>query len=372
VAIKNIFKRKQWKADYDAGRDAFNAGQFKAAETHLRSAMGKAIELDDSAYGDTALLLGQVMRRLERYDESLELTEKAFNYYNGFFGTTDQRTVAAHLSLVLADPRKAHSDPSLRQATHHQAVEQFGSKSWQVVRTAAIALGQLTSTEREKALGLAQDALAHALGEGRQELGAWPPVAEEFALELSRLGYTDLAARFMANQLRVHEELHGVKSEEAALTRLTLGELFLQCGEWAKAETALSKALEQIKLRHGPKSDLARRGTICLGQALARQGRLEQAAPYLTESLEKLRGDQGTERLEALVWLLEYKCMIAASDAERGALWRELEMAWESNPTEAARSRIYQGFCDAQRRLMEACRPFSIECASGEGRITPM
>ena len=354
MAIKNIFKKKQWKADYEAGRDAFNAGQFKPAETHLRSAMMKAIDLDDSSYGDTALLLGQVMRRLERFDESLELTEKSFRYYLGMFGATDSRTVQAHLSLALADPHKSDEDPALRQATYHKAVEQFGPKTWQLVRTAALALPHLTSAEREKALGQAQDAFAYILGEGRGDLGAWPPVAEEFALRLSELGYHDLAARFMGSQLRVHEERFGDKSEEAALTRLNLGEFFLRCGEWAKAETALSKALEQIKLKHGAKSDLARQAVISLGQALARQGRLEQAAPYLTDSLDKLRPDQVQERLEALVWLLEYKCMVQASDAERGALWRELEQVWESHPTEEARARIYQGFGAAQRRLQEA------------------
>lgn len=354
MAIKNIFKKKQWKADYEAGREAYHAGQFQPAEAHLRQALVKALDLDDAAYGDTALLLGQVLRRLERYAESLELTEKSFAYYSGLFGNTDQRTVSAHLSLVLADPQKSHEDGALRQTTYSKAVEQFGPKSWQAVRVAALALSHFGSSEREKALGQAQDALAHALGEGRQELGAWPPVAEEFALELSRLGYIDLASRFMASQLRIYEERYGDKSEQASLSRLALGELFLRCGEWRKAETALTKALEQIKLKQGPKSELARRATVSLGQALARQGRLEQAAPYLTESLETLRGDQGTERLEALVWLLEYKCMICASDTERGALWRELEMAWESHSTEEARGRIFQGFRAAQRRLQEA------------------
>ncbi len=354
MAIKNMFKRKQWKADYEAGRDAFNAGQFKAAETHLRSALGKAVELDDSSYGDTALLLGQVLRRLERYEESLEMTGKAFRYYQGLYGSGDARTVSAHLALVLADPGQVHDDPELRQATYHKAVEQFGTKSWQVVRTAALALVHLSSSEREKALGQAQDALSYVLGEGRQELGAWPPVAEEFSTELIRLGYLDLAARFMTSHLRVEEERYGDRSEQAAQARLILGELFLRNGQWSSAEGALSKALEQIKLKHGPRSEMAKRAVVSLGQALARQGRLEQAAPYLTESLEKLRDEPGPERLDALVWLLEYKCLLSATDAERGALWRELETAWEADPTEAVRTRIFEGFCAAQTRLQES------------------
>ena len=354
MAIKNIFKKKQWKADYEAGREAFNAGQFKAAETHLRSALGKALDLDDSSYGDTALLFGQTLRRLERYDESLEMTGKAFRYYHGLFGSSDARTVSAHLAMALAEPSLAHEDPELRQATYHKAVEQFGVKAWQVVRTAALALVHLSSSEREKALGQAQDALSYVLGEGRQELGAWPPVAEEFASELIRLGYIDLAARFMASHLRVQEERYGDRSEQAALARLTLGELFLRGGQWSSAEGALSKSLEQLKLKHGPRSDLAKRAVVALGQALARQGRLEQAAPYLNDALEKLRDEPGPERLDALVWLLEYKCLISATDAERGALWRELETAWEADATEAVRTRIFEGFCAASDRLQES------------------
>ena len=354
MAIKNIFKKKQWKADYEAGRDAYNAGQFKAADTHLRSALSKAVELDDSAYGDTALLLGQVLRRLERLDESLDMTLRSYRYYQGLYGYADPRTVSAHLALALADVSQAEREPELLQATYYKAVEQFGEKSWQVLRTAALALPHLSSSEREKVLGIAQDALNHVLGEGRQELGAWPPVTEEFSAELFKLGYIDLAARFMSSHLRIQEERYGDRSEEAALARLNLGELYLQAGQWGQAETVLSKALEQIKLKHGPRSEMATRAVVFLGQSLARQGRLQQAAPYLTESLDKLGPQPSSERLDALVWMLEYKCLTAASDAERGALWRELESAWEADSSEAARTRIFEGFCAAQSRLQES------------------
>ncbi len=354
MAIKNIFKKKQWKADYEAGRDAYNAGQFKAAETHLRSALSKAVELDDSAYGDTALLLGQALRRLERLDEALEMTGRSFRYYQGLYGYADPRTVSAHLALVLADISHAETEPELLQATYHKAVEQFGAKSWQLIRTAALALAHLSSPEREKVLGLAQDAITHVLGEGRQELGAWPPVVEEFADQLLKLGYIDLSARFMSSHLRIQEERFGDRSEEAALARLNLGELYLRSGQWSQAETVLAKALEQVKLKHGPRSDMAKRAVVSLGQALARQGRLEQAAPYLTESLEKLGKELSSERLDALVWLLEYKCLTSATDSERGALWRELEAVWEADASDTTRERIYEGFCAAQARLQES------------------
>ena len=335
---------------------AAEAGDLGAAEASLRQALEHAVNIKerDSSYGDTALLLGQVYRRGERYQESDEMTRKAFDYYQNVFGLTDPRTIQAHLAMVLSNPTDSHDDMDVRKGTFELAKSQFGERSWQAVRTGGLALPALSSGERARVISEAQAACSNVLTEGRAQLGLWPPVAEEFAQALLAQGRDEQAAKFLGYQLRRDEELHGKKSQEAALARLNLGEVFLGLGDPRKAEIAFSRALDIIKLKVGPKSPEVRRAQVALARSLAQQKKLVEAAPHLTDALSFLASHQVIERMEILLALLEQKCLIAGTDSERGALWQELEAIWDRSGDEEVRGKILAGLLAAQVRLQQA------------------
>ena len=356
MALNNFIGKRKWKAQFEAGRDAMAAGNFQQAEQNLQQALEHAVNISerDSSYGDTALLLGQVYRRTERLSEADDMSKKAFEYYSSVFGPTDPRTIQAHLAIVLSHPEESQQDGDVVKATYELARSQFGDASWQMIRTASLALPGFSSKEREKVLADVQKACQSVLGEERMKLATWPGVAEEFAMALSDQGYRELAAKFMGLQLRMNEERFGAKSQEAALARLNLGELFLQAGMAHKAEVAFSRSIEQLKLKIGPRSPEVQRATVSLARALAQQKKLDKAAPHLTEALSLLSSTQITERLDVLAALLEQKCLAAGTDSERGALWQELESLWERSSDVAMKERIFAGLMAAQNRLQQA------------------
>lgn len=356
MALNNFIGRRKWKAQFESGLEAFNAGDFKSSEAYLRQALEHASSISerDASYGETALLLGQVYRRTERFDDADLMTKKAFDYYESVFGTSDPRTIRAHMAIVLARPERSQADLDIRKATFEMTRSEFGPKSWQAIRTAALALPSFASHQRESVLNDVQQACNAALGEERMSLATWPPVAEEFADALARMGYLELATRYQGFQLKMNEERFGPKSQEAALARIRLGDFFLQSGHPDKAEVAFSRAIENIRLKLGPRSESVQNATVSLARALARQKKLHEAAPFLTEALVTLRPNQVEERIEVLVALLEHKCFIAGTDSERGALWQELESFWERADEEETRQVIFEGLLAAQVRLQQA------------------
>ncbi|MFA7483063.1 MAG: tetratricopeptide repeat protein, partial [Vulcanimicrobiota bacterium] len=356
MAFNNFIGKRKWKSQFETGVEAFNSGDYAAAETSLSNALehaGSISEKDDS-FGVTALLLGQVYRRTERFEEADEMTQSAFDHYESVFGSTDPRTVKAHMAMVLARPERSHVNLDVRKATYELARTEFGATSWQAIRTAALALESFTVQERGYISQEVKEACSEILGVGRSNLGAWPPVAEEFAEGLVRIAEYDDAARFMSFQLKINEERYGKKSEEAALIRLKMGELFLNIGKPEKAEISFSRAIEALRLKLGPRSEQVQSACVSLARALVRQKKLAEAEPYLNEALVALRPNQVSERIEVLLGLLEYKCLIAGSDGERGALWQELEAFWERAEDELIRESIFEGLLAAQQRLQQA------------------
>lgn len=348
--------KRKWKHHFEVGQEALESGDLTTAEESLRQALELSVGIKDKdcSYGDTALLLGQVFRRKESYHESDDLSRKAFTYYQSALGLTDPRTVQAHLAIVLSIPTESHADLDVRKATFELAKAQFGEKSWQAVRTAALAMACFSYQEREKVISLALTACTAVLNEDRVHLALWPPVAQEFAEALLAQDLKDHVAKFLGFQLRFYEEKLGAKSKEATLTRLRLGELFLALGDPKKAETAFGSAVESIRLKMGPKSPEMRRAQVALARALAQQKKLNEAAPYLTDALSYLGSHQVEERSEVLLALLEQKCLVAGADSERGALWQELEAVWERAEDDAVKERILGGLLAAQARLQQA------------------
>ena len=356
MALNNFIGKRKWKSQFEAGVEAFNSGDFATAEASLSTALEHAsgISEKDDSYGVTALLLGQVFRRTDRYAEADEMSKKAFDYYESVFGVTDPRSVKAHMAIVLARPERSHFNLDVRKATFELARGEFGPASWQAVRTAALALESFTPQEREYISDEVKEACTAIVGADRVNLATWPPVAEEFADGLAGIGENEQAARFMGLQLKMNEERFGKKSQEAAIVRLKMGELFMKTGEPEKAEISFSRAIEIIRLKLGPKSEQVQSATVSLARALVRQKKLAEAVPYLNEALVTLRPNQVTERIEVLLGLLEYKCLVAGSDSERGALWQELEAFWERAEEDETRRNIFEGLLSAQQRLQQA------------------
>ena len=356
MALNNFIGKRKWKSQFEAGVEAFNSGDFATAEASLSTALEHAsgISEKDDSYGVTALLLGQVFRRTDRYAEADEMSKKAFDYYESVFGVTDPRSVKAHMAIVLARPERSHFNLDVRKATFELARGEFGPASWQAVRTAALALESFTPQEREYISDEVKEACTAIVGADRVNLATWPPVAEEFADGLAGIGENEQAARFMGLQLKMNEERFGKKSQEAAIVRLKMGELFMKTGEPEKAEISFSRAIEIIRLKLGPKSEQVQSATVSLARAMVRQKKLAEAVPYLNEALVTLRPNQITERIEVLLGLLEYKCLVAGSDSERGALWQELEAFWERAEEDETRRDIFEGLLSAQQRLQQA------------------
>jgi tetratricopeptide repeat protein len=355
VALNNFIGKRKWKSQFDAGLEAFSAEDFVSAEASLSTALEHAsgISERDSSFGDTALMLGQVFRRTDRYDQADEMAKKAFDSYKTIFGVTDPRTIKAHLAIVLSRPERCHVNLDVRKATFEATRLEFGESSWQAVRTAALALESFSKQERALILDEVREACTGVLGNNRLSLPTWPPVAEEFSDALVKAGEIDDGLRFLSLQLRMNDEVHGKKSIESAKVRLKMGELFIQIGKPDKAEISFSRAMDCLRLKLGPKSEEVQRATIALARALTRQKKLAEAEPYLTEALLTLSADRAEERIEVLLGLLEYKCLVAGTDSERGALWQELESFWDRAEDEAVRTSIFSGLLEAQRRLQQ-------------------